>query len=235
MKTYVLVPGAWAGAWIWEAVAVGLREKGHKVHAVTLAGLRPEDSARDVTLATHVQDVLDVLKDEQIHNAILVGHSYSGLVVGQVAAQMPEAVAHTVFSEAFLPVQGQSFLDVAGLDAVAEERRITENGGLWPPPTRQELEQQRELSAEQIDQLAHRLLKQPGRTLTDTADLAIPLARLRATLIFSDAWRAHNDQADLVDALVGQHGWQLQTLNKGHWPMLTAPAELCSRLLRIEI
>jgi pimeloyl-ACP methyl ester carboxylesterase len=154
---YVLVPGAWTGAWVWEGVASRLRRRGHDVLSITLPGLEDGDDAASVGLATHVQAVFDRVRVHELEQVVLVGHSYSGLVVGQVAAQAACAIARTVYVEAFLPVDGQSLFDVSGLDVEHERSSIVENAGLWPPPTREELRAQGSLSVEQVERLAARL------------------------------------------------------------------------------
>jgi hypothetical protein len=61
MTTFVLVPGAWKGAWAFEAVVPLLERAGHTVHALTLTGLRPDDDNATVATAdldTHADDVL---------------------------------------------------------------------------------------------------------------------------------------------------------------------------------
>jgi len=118
--TYVLVPGAWCNATIWDSVAQRLRANGCHVSALTLTGLEPSTRAQpsEVGLQHHVGDVLRHLTERDLREVILVGHSNSGLVVGQVADRIPERVARTVFVQAFLPVHGRSL------------PRTTP----WPPP-----------------------------------------------------------------------------------------------------
>lgn len=79
MAVYVMVPGAWLGGWAWDEVAAGLRERGHEVHPVTLSGLgdRADPASRDVDLGTHVTDIVRVIEDKDLHDVLLVGHSYA--------------------------------------------------------------------------------------------------------------------------------------------------------------
>ena len=83
---YVLVPGAWAGGWIWDEVAFLLRQKGHTIHQLTLSGLRNDEDTR-----------MEYLQSKRLESVVLVGHSYSGIVVEQVSAKAPQLVAHSVF------------------------------------------------------------------------------------------------------------------------------------------
>jgi pimeloyl-ACP methyl ester carboxylesterase len=146
---FVLIPGAWMSAWVWEPVAHGLRELGHGAGPVTLSGLTDEDAnVSDVRLATHVDDVLSILEEDDLRRAVVVGHSYSGMVAGQVADRAPGRVAHTVFIEAFLPRDGRSMLDGFSESQREDElRQISENGGRWPAPDSASLANERDLSS----------------------------------------------------------------------------------------
>jgi len=83
MATFVLVPGAWLGGWVWEPTARRLRLRGHDVHPVTLTGLgeRARLGGPEVDLDTHVADVVNLVRDEGLDDVVLLGHSYAGIVV----------------------------------------------------------------------------------------------------------------------------------------------------------
>src|ERR1700680_624127 len=75
MSTFVIVHGAWGGAWSWNKFVVPLlREAGQTVYAVTLTGLgeRSHLASPDVSLDTHIQDVINVLFYEDLTDVILV-------------------------------------------------------------------------------------------------------------------------------------------------------------------
>src|SRR3712207_7384423 len=95
MTTYVLFGGAWLGAWAWQPVARRLRAQGHDVHPVTLTGLgeRSHLATPEVDLDTYVTDVVNTIEFEDLHDVILVGHSYAGTVVTGVADRVPERVS----------------------------------------------------------------------------------------------------------------------------------------------
>jgi pimeloyl-ACP methyl ester carboxylesterase len=110
MSTYVLVHGAWHGGWCWERVATDLRERGHDVRTPTLTGLGERSSLAgpDVGLRTHVDDVVDLLLVEDLRDVVLVGHSYAGFVVREVADRLPERIAKVVLVDAWLGRNGDS-------------------------------------------------------------------------------------------------------------------------------
>jgi pimeloyl-ACP methyl ester carboxylesterase len=182
-QAVVLVPGAWCRAPVWDAVAARLRAAGRTVHALTLSGLG-EDPPADpggVGLQDHVADVLGFLAETGLHDVVLVGHSYSGLVVGQAAARAPDRVARTVFVQAFLPVAGRSLIDEFGPAAGAEIRQIQDHGGWWPPPTVDDLVREPDLDAEAARELHARLVPHPGRTVLEPPAWPAPTRRSTPT------------------------------------------------------
>jgi pimeloyl-ACP methyl ester carboxylesterase len=124
MKTFILVHGAWHGGWVWVRTAKLLRQGGHEVFTPSLTGLgdRSHLLSPSITLSAHVRDVTNLIESYDLHDAILCGHSYAGLVVAQAADQMPDRVAGVVFIDSFLPEDGMALLD------------------LLPPPFRAEID-----------------------------------------------------------------------------------------------
>src|SRR4051812_19715506 len=76
--TYVIVHGATGGGWDWKTVAGLLEAKGHEVYRPTLTGLgeRVHLSNGEINLTTHVMDIVNVILFEDLHDVVLVGHSY---------------------------------------------------------------------------------------------------------------------------------------------------------------
>ncbi|GAA3154462.1 alpha/beta fold hydrolase [Streptomyces echinatus] len=111
MATFILVPGGWHGGWHYSGLADRLRAAGHRALPVTLTGLgdRAHLSGPAVNLETHIEDVLAVLASEQVSDAVLVGHSYAGMVITGVADRAaPGLVRRLVYSDAYVPENGQS-------------------------------------------------------------------------------------------------------------------------------
>jgi pimeloyl-ACP methyl ester carboxylesterase len=123
-KTFVLVHGAWHGGWCWRRVADLLEAKGHKVFAPTMTGLGSCSHllSKDVNLATHITDIVNCIKWEDLSTIVLVGHSYGGLIVSGTAEQVGDRIASIVFLDAFVPENGESLSATASQptkDAVA--------------------------------------------------------------------------------------------------------------------
>jgi pimeloyl-ACP methyl ester carboxylesterase len=94
MSEYVLVPRAWLGGWVWKKITPKLEEKGHKVYPVTLTGMgeRVQLATKDVGIETAIEDVLNVIKYNDLNNFVLVAHSFAGKVVAPVADRVPDRV-----------------------------------------------------------------------------------------------------------------------------------------------
>lgn len=114
-KTFVLVHGTWHGGWCWRRVADRLASKGHKVYAPSLTGVadRSHLLTRDVNLTTHVNDVANLIKWEDLKDVVLVGHSSAGFVITQAAEQIGPDVASIVYLDAFVPQVGDSLISLA--------------------------------------------------------------------------------------------------------------------------
>lgn len=102
MASIVLVPGAWLGAWAWDAVAEQLREAGHDVHPVTLTGLaeRAGEATPAVNLDTHTDDLVALIKGRDLREVVLVAHSYGGFPATVAADRVPDRIARVVLPEA---------------------------------------------------------------------------------------------------------------------------------------
>ncbi|MEN3539907.1 alpha/beta hydrolase [Microbispora sp. ZYX-F-249] len=235
MKTFVLIPGPWMGAWAWEPVARRLRGLGHHALPVTLPGLSSADTdVSNVGLETHVETVLSLLEARDLHDVIVVGHSYSGIVAGQVADRAFDRVAQTVFVEGFLPHDGKSMLHAfPERQHAAELRLIADNNGRWPAPDAQIVAEGQGLSLRQARRLTERFVGHPGRTIAEPAVLTRPLAHQRATYVVCAKEHFDGSVSEDVRAMRGLPNWRFETLDTGHWPMISTPGRLAGLLHRV--
>ncbi|MCF5548819.1 alpha/beta fold hydrolase [Pseudomonas salomonii] len=122
-NTYVLVAGAWHGAWVWRDVIPVVRGMGHAASAPTLSGLGERRHTADacVGLGTHIEDVVAHIEMEDLHAVTLVGWSYGGMVTTGVAARLPGRIQSLIYLDAFVPEPGKPLVDYVP----AERRRRT--------------------------------------------------------------------------------------------------------------
>jgi len=112
----LIVHGAWGGAWQFAKIDSLLREQGYDVRRVTLTGLgeRAHFASPDIELETHIEDVLNVTRFEDLADIILVGQSYGGMVISGVADRLPERIARLVYLDAMVPDDGDSAAALIG-------------------------------------------------------------------------------------------------------------------------
>lgn len=112
-KTFVLVHGAWHGAWNWRHVLAGLRALGHTATAPTLTGLgeRQHLGGDAVDLDTHINDIVAHIEMEDLREVTLVGASYGGMVITGVLARITDRIVKLVYLDAFVPMDGQTMVD----------------------------------------------------------------------------------------------------------------------------
>lgn len=116
MTDFVLVHGAWCGAWAWADMAARLEAHGHRAIVVDLAGLgsRSGELHPAITLTTHIDDVVAAVDAAGIDRFVLVGHSYGGMVVTGAATRLGSRIDALVYVDAFVPGDGQSLWDLTG-------------------------------------------------------------------------------------------------------------------------
>ena len=114
--TLVLVHGATAGGWEWKRTGEFLTADGHTVYRATLTGLgeRMHLNSTEVSLETHINDVVNLILFEDLHNVVLTGHSYGGMVVTGVIDRIPDRIRHVVYLDAAVPDDGMSIWDLFG-------------------------------------------------------------------------------------------------------------------------
>jgi pimeloyl-ACP methyl ester carboxylesterase len=112
-RTFVFVHGAWHGGWVFARVADMLRAQGHRVFTPTLTGLcdRSHLLHPGINCSTHVDDVLNLIKWEQLSDIVLVGWSYGGYVIAGVSDRIPDKIASLVYLDSIVPEDGKTMFE----------------------------------------------------------------------------------------------------------------------------
>jgi pimeloyl-ACP methyl ester carboxylesterase len=241
-RPLVLVPGACLGGWAWRDVARDLRGRGHEVYPMTLTGLgdRVHLATPAVDLETHVADVVNLLDYEGLEDAVLVGHSYAGIVVTAVADRRPERLNAVVYFDASPLPDGMALSDAAPPELREAQQRDVEargDGWRWPVPDRDTLEtgvfgSAAGLSDEHFRLIAERGTPQPFKTFTTPLRLtheAPPDVRRAAIFctaggVTLELLNQLRDQGDPRAMMFAAPDWALHELPTGHWAMFSEPA-----------
>jgi len=226
-KTFVLVHGSWAGGWIWRPVANLLESGGHKVFTPTLTGVGERSHLLNdkVNLSTHITDIVNVIKWEQLNNLILVGHSYGGNVITGVTEQVEPAIRSIVFLDAFVPEDGPLPQAQIIVDAIREAKTKGESG-IKPPPIKffQNDEQSNAW-------LGARLTPMPIGSYTDSIVVTGARERIRKK-IFVRATRYRQDPFEAAYNKVRSNPtWTTFELMCGHHAMVDVPERVTQILL----
>src|SRR5215831_15488354 len=183
---FVLVHPAWFGGWCWRKVTPLLRDQGHDVYTPTLTGLgeRAHLGNPEVSLATHIEDVVNVLEFEDLQRVILVGNSSGGMGITGVADRVPKRLAQVVYLDAFVPGDGQSLVDLLPPDRrQAMENLVKREDQGWLLPRFAPLPPEKILrdiwgvtSDDDVSWALARLKPTPFRHFTDQVKLTKPAA-----------------------------------------------------------
>jgi len=230
MTTFVLLPGAWHGGWVYGRVAPRLRAAGHHVLAPTLTGV--SDRAHllhpGVGLGTHAKDVVALLDAEDLHDVVLVGHSYAGQVVTAVADQRPDRIAGRIHLDAFVGRDGEAAIDLLPPTIAAHYREsVAGPGHSWLIPVRS-LKVLGVTAERDLAWLTPRLTPHPWLTYTEPLALTGAHEQVPAVFVECTDWmRVFRPHAERAAAA----GWPVMEIPTGHEAMVTAPQQLTEVLL----
>ena len=174
MVTFLLMHGGGMGGWTWKFVREILEAKGHKVFTPTFTGFgeRSHLIGRDVSIETHVTDIVNVLHYEDLNDVILVAHSYAGTVAPGVVAQAGERIKRVIYLDAIIPYKGERIAsllgfaseeDMIGLDAMLDAGEGPVGSGVHEQQRAMAKDHPHIMSAERQEWLLNHLSDQPMR------------------------------------------------------------------------
>lgn len=218
--TYVLVHGASGGGWDWRTMDDLLTAEGHTVYRPTLTGLgeRVHLASPDITLTTHIDDIVNVFLYEDLRDVVLVGHSYGGMVITGVMDRIPERIKHAVFLDAAVPEDGMSAEDI------------------WPTITSGHNTVDGQVYFPWLDDTAPlpRDAPQSFKTLIEPVSFDHPEAlKIPVTFIAYVAPGQTREQRseDVSWQVAAKRGWTIRTLNSDHNAQRSHSQELAEMLV----
>jgi len=232
-QTFVLVPGAWLGAWSWHPVARLLAERGYRTLALNLPGLSYDGSPAGLRLADAVDYVAGEVERRDLSDVVLVGHSWGGYPATGAAHRLAGRVSKVIYFSAVVPEPGTPMVDeneqYGGIirQAIAATPDGTVRIGLdavqavlmpGDPAPLQEL----------VSQL---VLPQPGGYMTDSLDLP-PVTKIgleAAYVLCADDIALARPGAEFA----GRLGVGPLVIPGNHMAMLTQPAVVADALLSV--
>ncbi|MCV7289668.1 alpha/beta fold hydrolase [Mycolicibacterium wolinskyi] len=203
MTTYVLVPGACHGRWYYDELAARLRDHGHRVLAITLTGVaeRAHLAHAGVNLETHIADVLAELDAQQVTDAVLVGHSYGGMVITAVADRVAAQIDSLVYLDAFVPADGDSCWNLV-TDDLRDWYADVDATGYGVPP---------------LPFFDERATAHPLASLMQPIRLTGDLSRFRRRVyVYATQWDGEPPFAALFERLNQDPSWTTHALDSTH-------------------
>ncbi len=214
---YVIVHGAWGGSWAFKKVDSLLTEKGNTVYRPSLTGQgeRVHLATTNVGLKTHITDVVNMILYEDLHDVILVGHSYGGMVITGVADSLPARIKKLIYLDAFVPENGESVFTIFG-NRGDGFRTMAKDGYIIPPW----------VAAEQAPP---KDVPHPLKTFTDSIVLTNNASRKIATTyiltVAKETDPAKDDFASQAER-AKKRGWTVLQMTADHNPQWSAPEAL---------
>ncbi|WP_437829305.1 alpha/beta fold hydrolase [Sorangium sp. So ce1153] len=229
--TYVLVHGGWHGGWCYKRVAAPLRARGHEVYTPTLTGLgeRSHLLAAGVNLSTHVADIVNLLRWEELTDVVLCGHSYAGMVITGVTGLVPERIRSVVYVDAYLPEEGQNMLDMVPEPFQKSfQASASKNGGLIMPPIPSEILGVNPRDRAWVDA---QCTSQPYATFLECVAGRGAVERLgKRMYVYAAGW-GETPFTAIYERLKSNPSWTLREAPCGHDVMVDMPELLVELLL----
>ena len=134
--TFVVAHGAWSAGWAWKKMHPLMSAAGYRLFTPTYTGLgeREHLASPSNDLETHVQDVLGVIKYEDLHDVVLIRHSYGGMVATGVVDRAGDRIAQVIYLDAFVPKDGQALVDLLPPGVRSRMQESVKAGGGWRVP-----------------------------------------------------------------------------------------------------
>jgi pimeloyl-ACP methyl ester carboxylesterase len=216
-ETFVYVHGAWNGSYGLQKIERLLRAAGHEVYRPALTGLgeRVHLAHADISLDTHIQDIVNVIVWEDLRDVVLVGRSYGGMVIAGVIDRVPERIRRAIYLDAFLPADGESLLEIS-----PQRVGVQDDGFVAiPPPIRPA-----------VGKAPPHPVPQPGKTFSQKLRLRNPdaAARIPTTYLLTveAGKRPEEDPFFKFAERARARGWKVAVMEADHGPEISRPEAL---------
>ena len=232
MAEIVVAHGAWSAGWAWKKMRPLTAARGHRLWTPTYTGLgeRVHLGRPDTNLSTHIEDVAQALRFEDLTDVVLIGHSYGGMVATGVADRVPERLSRIIYLDAFVPGDGESVALLGGLGQAGVEawRAAAEDGWRLPPrpvpPDTPEADRA---------WIAGRRLPHPIESFLEPVRLQHGETAVPRSYIYC----LKHDPADVFrqfyERARAEPGWTAHEIDASHNPHITTPEALADLLDQI--
>jgi len=230
-KTFLVCHGAWSAGWAWKKMHPLMNKAGHRLVTPTYTGLgeRAHLANPSIDLETHIEDMLNVIKYEDLRDIVLIGHSYGGMVATGVADRARDRVVQLIYLDAFVPDDGQSLLD---LNQPARQRmqELAKDGDGWrvpPNPTPPDT------PPTDLEWLTERRVDMPIKCFLMPLELRGGELTLPRSYIYATRIAPADTFGQFAERTKSGAGWHYHEIDASHSPHVTAPEALMALLGKI--
>ena len=230
-KTFLVCHGAWSAGWAWKKMHPLMQAAGHRLVTPTYTGLgeRAHLANASIDLNSHIEDMLNVIKYEDLRDIVLIGHSYGGMVATGVADRARDKVRQLIYVDAFVPEDGQSLLDLNEV-ARARMQELSKSGDGWrvpPNPTPSDT------SPADVEWLTRAPRRHADQMFRDQAQAAGGPLTLPRSYIYATRITPADTFGPFARMTKGDPAWSYYEIDASHSPNVTAPEALMALLQKI--
>jgi len=231
MTSFVLVHGAWHGSWCWKRVRSLLQAQGHDVFTPTLTGVgeRSHLLSHDVNLETHILDIVNLIRWEELSDVVLCGHSYAGCVITGVADRLPDRIRALIYLDAFVLKNGESLqqqLPEQQRNQLLENARSADGWKVPPIPA-----EVFKVNATDRDWVNRQCTVQPIGTFQQNIALTGGVDKIKNITYVLAGGFVEGSPFPRFFEQAKVNGWNTRVIGCGHDVMLDEPEELASVLI----
>ena len=230
--TFLVCHGAWSAGWAWKKMHPLMVAAGHRLVTPTCTGLGEREHLANpsIDLETHIEDVINVIKYEDLRDVVLIGHSYGGMVATGVADRARDRIAQLIYLDAFVPEEEQSLLDLLPESERQRMLLLAKSGDGWrvpPNPTPPDTPQA------DLEWLTERRVDMPIRCFETKLRLRGGRLTLPRSYIYATRVSPVDAFGPFAARAKSEPGWRYHEIDASHSPHVTAPELLMGMLQKI--
>lgn len=228
---FVLVPGAWLGAWAWKNVVSHLEKRGHTAYPVTLTGMgeRVHLTTKDTGMETAVNDVINVIRYNGLDDFVLVGHSFAGKVAAVVADRAHDRVKKVIYLDSFRPERVRT---PQGSFNPANEFGPPPPGTFATPLTEETVDRiGKDVKGRNREWIMSMATPWPTKLATDPITLSKNYDAVKEAYVFCTL--TGDPVGEIIAGKWGKLYGPYRVIESGHWPMITKPDELAKDVVSL--
>jgi len=231
-KTFLVCHGAWSAGYGWRKMHPLMAAAGHRLVTPSYTGLgeRAHLAHPGIDLEFHINDILNVIRYEDLVDIVLIGHSYGGMVATGVADRARDRIAQLIYLDAFVPENGQSLFDLSGTGEQSVKAAAQGDGWRVPP-----IATPPDTPEEDATWGAERRVHHPLKCFIQPLTLQHGPLTLPRSYIYALRANPNDTFRQFAEKAKKTAGWRYYEMDASHSPQVTAPEALFVLLQRIVV